>query len=271
MLARHLRRWGLEPEGEPWETASSWLQRVRCDGEPAVLKAPKPGSDEHLGAAMLRYYDGDGAVRVLRAEEGGACVLERADGGRSLAARAAGGDDEGAAEALAGVVTRLLAPRASPAPEGLEALEARFRPLVTGTAAGLLGRCAAVARGLLAAPRGRVPLHGDLHHDNVLDGGPRGWLAIDPKGVVGEAAYEVANLLCNPVEHPGLVLDPSRMERLAALYGARLGLDPPRLLAFGLAHAGLSACWSEMDGEDPTHALRCAECLAGLVRVNAVE
>ncbi|WP_430515673.1 aminoglycoside phosphotransferase family protein, partial [Inquilinus limosus] len=45
---------------------------------------------------------------------------------------------------------------------------------------GIVARAAAIARDLLAERREIVTLHGDLHHDNVLDFGPRGWLAIDP-------------------------------------------------------------------------------------------
>lgn len=41
-------------------------------------------------------------------------------------------------------------------------------------------------------------LHGDVHHGNVLNFGARGWLAIDPRGLVGERAFDHANLLCNP-------------------------------------------------------------------------
>jgi streptomycin 6-kinase len=45
---------------------------------------------------------------------------------------------------------------------------------------------AATARELLAKPSEVVILHGDIHRGNVLDFGPRGWLASDPKGLVGE-------------------------------------------------------------------------------------
>ena len=68
----------------------------------------------------------------------------------------------------------------------------------------ILARCADVARRLLAEPREVTVLHGDLHHDNVLHGS-RGWLAIDPKGLIGERTYEVANLLGNPWPHGEIV------------------------------------------------------------------
>ena len=38
-------------------------------------------------------------------------------------------------------------------------------------------------------------LHGDLHHDNILFDKKRGWLAIDPKGIIGEAEIEVSAFL----------------------------------------------------------------------------
>jgi aminoglycoside/hydroxyurea antibiotic resistance kinase len=42
-------------------------------------------------------------------------------------------------------------------------------------------------------------LHGDLHHGNVLDFGLRGWLAIDPKGLLGERGFDFANIFTNPI------------------------------------------------------------------------
>ena len=42
-------------------------------------------------------------------------------------------------------------------------------------------------------------IHGDLHHYNILIVGKYSWLAIDPKGVIGPAAYEVGPLLMNPL------------------------------------------------------------------------
>ena len=90
--------------------------------------------------------------------------------------------------------------------------------------------------------------------------GPRGWLAIDPKGVAGERTYEVANLLHNPCAD--LALDGERNRRVARLYGESLDLDPDRILRFALAHAGLSAAWDMEDGENPSFSLTCAAHLA---------
>jgi streptomycin 6-kinase len=261
ILEKFLRLWEVTPEGVEIETRSSWLLPVRYGGNPAMLKVLKPSSDEHQAAALLRYFDGHGAVRLYHAQDN-ALLLERTSGSRSLMAMAVNGGDRQAAEILAETVRKLHAPREGRIPDGLTPLRQWFSSLYERAAmAPILGRCSSVACDLIATEKDIVPLHGDLHHDNVLDGGARGWLAIDPKALIGERAYEIANLLGNPWPHGEIVHNPDRMQRLAGLYAARLGLDVERVLAFALAHAGLAACWDMEDGCDPAYRLRCAEVL----------
>ena len=249
------------------ETPSSWLMPVRRGAVRAMLKVFKPLSDERDATEYLRYLDGEAAVRVLDADRD-AVLLERADGPRSLVAMALSGADMQAAEILADTVARLHAPRRAPIPITLTPLELQFALLFKRAGEHpLLARSAAAARRLLAGARDIVPLHGDLHHDNVLDGGARGWLVIDPKALIGERAYETANLFGNPWPHAEIVHDAGRMRRLALLFAARLGLDPGRVLAFALAHAGLSASWDLDDGVDPGYRLECIAVLEALVDV----
>ncbi|MEO1224579.1 MAG: aminoglycoside phosphotransferase family protein [Pseudomonadota bacterium] len=266
-----VRDWSLAADGPSFQTPSSWLLPVRFQGSKAMLKVMKPTSDEHRAAAVLNYFDGGGAVRVYRASAS-AWLMERGARQGALTRMVLGGDDDGAAEILAATIKKLHAPRSYAPPNDLPSLRRRFAALL-GNADGptVLGRCATVATALLATERERTVLHADMHHDNVVDGGvvdgrPRGWLAIDPKGVFGERTYEVANLFCNPWPHGGIVLQPSRMQHLAEFYAARLDLDTDRVLRFAFAHAGLSACWSVADGENPGFAIRCAETLQPLVR-----
>ncbi len=266
-----VRDWSLVADGPSFQTPSSWLRPVRFRGSKAMLKVMKPTSDEHRAAAVLDYFDGGGAVRVYRAAER-AWLMECGTRQGALTRMVLAGDDDGAADILAATIEKLHAPRSRPIPRGLPNLQRRFADLL-GNADGsaLLGRCATVATTLLTTERQSTVLHADMHHDNVVEGGvvdgrPRGWLAIDPKGVYGERTYEVANLFCNPSPHDGIVLQPARMLRLAAFYAARLDLDADRVLHFAFAHAGLSAYWSLEDGEDPSFAIRCAETLQPLVR-----
>jgi streptomycin 6-kinase len=122
---------------------------------------------------------------------------------------------------------------------------------------GILRHSAAVAEELLATPRDVVVLHGDLHHGNVLNAGPRGWVAIDPKHVTGERGYDFANIFCNP--DLAVATAPGRLARQLSVVAEAADLDRTRLLKWILAYAGLSASWSLDDGDDATLALTIAE------------
>jgi streptomycin 6-kinase len=126
--------------------------------------------------------------------------------------------------------------------------------------ASLLGHSAATARELLAAPRDMAVLHGDMHHGNVLDFGPKGWLAIDPKGLYGERGFDYANILSNPDRASALA--PGRFARRIETIAEVSGIAQRRLLQWVLAWSGLSAVWSVQDGEDPGAAMAVAQLAA---------
>jgi streptomycin 6-kinase len=239
----HLRGWHLVQDGEVIVTPSSRLVPVRCDGQPVMVKMP----EERFGAGLMLWWDGDGAARVL-AHEGDALLMERAVGGKSLAAMAREGRDDAASRILCAVAARLHAPRPHPPLERVP-LARWFAPLEPAAVihGDLLAAAAAVARTLLAEPREVVPLHGDLHHNNVLDFGARGWLAIDPKRLVGERGFDFANILRNP--NAEVATRPGRLARQAAVIAAAAGVERERLLRWVLAFAGLSAAWLIADGE----------------------
>jgi streptomycin 6-kinase len=263
-FAPWLARWALTPDGEPFETpyCKNWLMPVRQGDAPAMLKIAT-SEHEMAGARLMAWWDGDGAPRVLAIEDG-ALLMERIPAGRSLADLARNGGDDEAMRILCAVGDRLHAPRAGGLPDGLFPLASWFRALAPAAAThgGILSASLEAYRALLAEPRDIVVLHGDLHHNNVLDGGERGWLVIDPKGILGERTYEYATTLCNPDE--ALALSPGRLARQAGVIAEAARLDRERLLRWTLAHAGVSVAWCMADGFDPAPALRIAELAAAL-------
>jgi streptomycin 6-kinase len=251
-----LTRWSLEPAGEPIRTPGSHLLPVLQHGKPAMLKLPE-GEHERRGYLPLDYWNGDGAARLLaRSEHGEAMLIERATGSRSLAALArsgAAGDDE-ATVVLCDAIAALQKPR-GPVPAGLIPLEVWFKDLfpMAQQHGGILARAAAAATESLPAQREIVPLHADLHHDNVLDFETRGWLAIDPKSVIGDRAFEYTILFCDPDladPEPPVAILPGRFERRLEIVLAKSGLERKRLLKWILAWCGLSAAWF-LEDEDP--------------------
>ena len=255
MFDAYLSRWGLDPDGEPLVTHSSALLPVRRGGAPLMLKVARE-AEERAGARLMVWWNGDGAARVLE-HDGDAVLLERALGPGSLVEMARDGRDYEASRILCAAAARLHATRDRPPPP-LVPLDRWFRALEPAAAAhgGVLAASAAAALELLADPREVVVLHGDLHHDNVLDFGERGWLAIDLKGLVGERGFDFANLFCNPDLRTATA--PGRLARQIGVVEDAAGLERGRLLRWILAYAGLSAAWSLEDGDTPELALAVA-------------
>ncbi|MGQ8774744.1 aminoglycoside phosphotransferase family protein [Serratia sp. NA_112.1] len=255
-LIPYMQRWQLQPDGQAFETHSSLLMPVRYQGTAAMLKIARE-QEEKFGGLLMCWWQGEGAARVLAWHQDG-ILLERAQGRLSLAQMVRDGEDRQATAILCQVVARLHAPRAEPLPE-LIPLEQWFNSLWPAAQAhgGMLRLSATVAAELLTSPREQTVLHGDIHHDNVLDFAERGWLAIDPKRLYGERAFDYANIFCNP--NYGIATDPDiflcRVDQVCRL--ARL--DRQRLLRWILAWAGLSAAWFMEDGEAADIDFRVAE------------
>jgi streptomycin 6-kinase len=271
-LAGVARDWDLAT-GEPFELSYHYVVAATCgDGTPAVLKLGVPTGDSLAREApALAAFGGCGAARLLRADLGrGALLLERVIPGgrlRDLVPAA----DAAATSAAVGVMRGLHVPPPAgcPLPEAglpevglpeaglpeaglpdVAAQAAAFdRYAAAYGAAGplpleLVQRAGGLMRELCASATGRVVLHGDLHHDNILRGTREPWLAIDPHGTVGDPGYEIGALLFNPDpgdRDPALTaLVPGRVEQLAG----ELALPVERVVAWGFVKAVLSDVWS---------------------------
>lgn len=259
-----LKRWALVPDGAPIITPGSRLLPVRLNDRPAMLKVALD-VDEKYGNRLMTWWDGDGAAQVLAHHEDG-LLLERAMGSRSLMHMAMNGEDDEASRILCSALARLHAPRETPPPPLVE-LGPWFASLRIATAQHgcLYALSLQTAENLLANPQDVVVLHGDMHHDNVLDFGERGWLAIDPKRVRGERGFDYANLMCNP-DLP-TATDPARFRRQLDVIVEAAGLDHRRLLQWVLAFAGLSAAWFLEDDalEQASGQLKVAQIAASML------
>lgn len=247
--------------GEPYALSFNYVCRAtRADGTPAVLKlGPPAGEEVDTEPAALRLAGGEGMVRLLDVDAArGALLLERAEPGVPLA-RLHERDDDAATEIGARVGLRLHRPvpagETAPfhpvegwADEAFRGLRARYAGGTGPLPADVVDRGEREHAELVASSAPAVLLHGDLHHDNVLSS-DRGWLAIDPKGALGEPAYEAGAFLRNP---PGLGSRPDLrrlLDRRVAILADAYGVDRERIRAWGRAHNVVSVIWSHEDGD----------------------
>jgi streptomycin 6-kinase len=106
-------------------------------------------------------------------------------------------------------------------------------------------------------------LHGDLHHDNILKENHLGWVAIDPKGVIGPRIYDCGRFIHNFIPFAadrgctseavalaaGLIL--RRCQTLSELSR----YPTADLIAVGFIDLTLASSWSVADGETVNYSL----------------
>jgi streptomycin 6-kinase len=255
IVVRCEERWSLRV-GPPFPELSYnyAAPATRADGTAAVVKLSFPDAGFRAEAEALRHFDGRGAVRLLELDlDRGAMLLERLEPGLPLTTVH---DDNEATSIAADVLGQLWRPVPPEHPfptvadwaHGLTRLRWNFGGGTGPLPAPLVERAEALFAELLTSQAEPVLLHGDLHHLNVLAASREPWLAIDPKGVVGEPAYDAGALLRNPAE----LLDTSRpgktLERRLDQLSEQLGLDRARVARWGMSQAVLAAYWGWEDG-----------------------
>jgi streptomycin 6-kinase len=268
LIEEAAQRWQLTDIHAVPNLSYNFVAFARRPDADVVLKLGVPDPELTSEIRSLRHFAGRCAARLLESDSGrGMLLLERLHPGRQLASFA---DDAEATRIAAEVMLAIRRP--APSEPGLIQLSSwlmGFSRMQDRSARGtgpldrrLFDQAAAAARELLAEDHMPMLIHGDLHHFNILDS-DRGWVAIDPKGVIGPAAYEVGPFLFNTWVVTGVPADaPRLMAGRLAILSEMLGLERERLRNWGLAHAVLSAIWSLQAREDWRPAMECARILA---------
>lgn len=233
--------------GAPFEPASVSLvvPATREDGDETVLKLNFPEPESEHEADALTHWDGRGAARLLTHDpKRRALLIERLRPGMQLWQVA---DEDEANRAAACVLRMLWRPAAAGAPyrtlageaeRWLRELPARYERLGCPFERSLLDSACSTISELAPTQPELVVLHQDLHGGNILSAKREPWLAIDPKPLLGERAFDVASLLRD--RRPALAVDPApqrRIRRRLDLLSAELELDRERMRGWGIVHA----------------------------------
>jgi streptomycin 6-kinase len=268
LVAGCARDWALTL-GPPFEPASvSWVAPARLpDGTAAVLKVNFPDEESAHEADALAWWAGDGAVGLFASDAARrALLVERCLPGTPLWGVA---DEDAANDVAAGVLCRLWRPAPDGAPFRTLAEEAarwardlprRWARYGRPVPRRLLDQGVGLCADLAAAPPDAVVCHQDLHGGNVLSAGGDRWLAIDPKPLVGERAFDVASLLRD--RRRALLAAPTPLavvRRRLDLLAGELGLDRARARGWGIIHA---LAWGMADDAVYPEIVACAELVA---------
>ena len=271
LVAECEQRWSLTV-GAPFEPLSYnyVAPAVRANGTDVVLKVGFPNPELLSEIEALRIFDGRGIVQLLKAyRDQGVMLLERLKPGTPLSSIIK-------YQRVTSIAAQVMRQLWQPAPPGhsfptvekwaagLKRLRLRFNGSTGPLPARLVEEAERLFEELIGSMDEPMLLHGDLHHDNILAAERQPWLALDPKGLVGEPAYEVGALLRNQLPQDLKTPQASRiLRRRIDQFAEELGFDRQRLRAWGLAQAVLSAWWSIEDhGYGWEQAMACAELLS---------
>jgi streptomycin 6-kinase len=256
-FAHYAASWGVVIQ-RTVETRSAIVGFGFRMNEPVVIKVARENADEWQSGSVLQAFGGHGVARIIE-HVPGAVLLEELRPGVSLVGVTQDGRDREAVEIVSQVIRDMqLAAACLGGFPTVEEWGRTFR------------RSYEVARGIIpidlldeAEQRytelcntqvERRLLHGDLHHYNILYDVTRGWVAIDPKGVVGEVAYEIGATLRNPADASHLTSSPAEVERRITQFAGLTGCGEERIAGWAFAQAVLSAIWTVEDGDDLEHA-----------------
>jgi streptomycin 6-kinase len=251
--------------GEPFGQGhvSLAVPATLSDGGQAVLKLNFPEEESAHEADALAHWHGEGAVRLLEVDdERNALLVERADPGTSLWEV---GEDEEATLIAASVLRRLwrLAPAdghpfrvlAVEADHWTAQLRSDWEALGRPFEGRLVDAAAASARELAGSQPKLVVCHQDLQGSNVLKAKREPWLAIDPKPIVGEPAFDVASLL----RDRRWSIDRGLISRRLDLLADELEVERDRMQGWGLVH---SLHWGVGRNKVEPDLVECARLLA---------
>lgn len=225
------------------------------DSKAVILKLGLDIDGFKREASALMAFSGFGVVEVLSANNG-LLLLECAVPGVSLRSYFPEKDDE-AINITANVIKRL---HKAPIPsthafphvkDWLAVLDSDLKiPAQT------LQKARELRYQLLKTVEPDVLLHGDLHHDNILQNG-NDWMVIDPAGVIGEPAYEVAAFIRNPIPELLCIHNASRIiQNRMATFSDLLNIPKTKIADWCFVESVLSWIWNIQDKLDTEYFIK---------------
>jgi len=255
ILAACEERWNLTIGAPVGNLSFNYVApAILADGTEVIVKTGL--TDEFPSQPQaLRHFDGHGMTQLLAYDErDAAMLLERLKPGTSLRTVE---DDEVAISAAADVMRKIWRPLPQehyPFPtvsdwgKGFARLREQYNGRTGPFPPAIFDKAEKLYAELSTSMAESVLLHGDLHQDNILSAEREPWLAVDPKGVIGEPVFETGALLRN--FWPDILSIPnpkSLMARRIDQLSAELGFDRERIYDWGFSQAVLSVLWSIED------------------------
>ncbi|WP_316568766.1 aminoglycoside phosphotransferase family protein [Neobacillus sp. YIM B06451] len=274
-IRHYSEKWNLVIEGPVPNLSYNYVTKAKdIKGTPVILKLGVANGEFKNEVRAVKAYKGNSFVKLLVEDaENGAMLLERLLPGHNLSTLE---DEEQVTREYINVWRKIRTPIPAGVnfpsvkdwASGLDRYKAMFpeggEPIpfeAVDTAASFFKELAGLGEEQL--------LHGDLHHENILYAEGRGWVAIDPKGVIGHPYFDIISFLVNYVnEKP----NPKELLKLRIdLICNEVSMDRKLLLKAAVSLSTLYACWGIEDKTDWKDTYQCMIWFKELLEETACE
>ena len=253
ILRRCCAKWDLTLGSPTEEIKVNYIGYARAaSGEEVVLKVGVPHRDFSTEMEALAIYQGKGINRLIDSDTDlNAMLLEKLRPGTMLAELNDWREQSQVAARIVKDLHKTPPPSEHTLPHFMDWMQGAFRdarnckdPVRARPYIEQIPRVESIMERLMAAEEPQLLLHGDLHHWNVLLDEERGWMAIDPKGVIGASCLDVGRFINNAMgfgesegERREIVLNAVRV------FGEVLGENEERMFAGAFCDRVMGCSW----------------------------
>lgn len=250
--------WGIRDLEPVYETSKRAVYRGYSETRGAVvlkwnenhggLEGEYRALTEMSGCGVCRVYDyiGERGLLLLEHVMPGICLREECDPQKRL---------EGFFQVFETIHLPLSEMSGDPAeyPTYLDWLEKADDYCASHSVPEAIGknmhRALRIGGAMFAKYPDRVFLHGDLHHDNMLLSSAGTYRAIDPKGVVGPAVFDLPRYLLNEVDSTEEC--PARLQGIIGGMAKHMGIPAEDIGQLLFMETALEIAWDVEDGGEP--------------------
>ena len=276
ILKRCCDKWGLTLGRPTAEIKVNYIAYVEMGhGAEAVLKVGVPHGDFSAELEALAIYEGRGINRLIDCDKTlNAMLLERLRPGEMLDSVENVREQSEIAARILCDLHAISPPTHHTLPHFMDWMHGAFADARScqdpARARGYIAQIPRVESmmGILTAPdEPQILLHGDLHHWNILSDADRGWMAIDPKGVIGASCLDVGRFINNAMGF-GETAGEKRTILLeaVAVFSAVLGENEERVFAGAFCDKIMGSSWGLKQNPDE-HEASSQEALRVMVEV----
>ncbi len=255
IIAKCADKWSLDIL-PPFEelTYNYVTPATTAEGIPIVIKAGVPNKELINEIEALRAFDGNGISQLIDADtELGVMLLERLQPGTFLSDL---DDDEEITRCAVSVMQKLCTPAPSNhhfksvsdwVSRSFSEIRTDLKESYRSLPRDLIDKAQSLFKELTNPLNEKTLIHGDFHPQNILRSQRAPWLAIDPKGIVGDPLYDIAVFVCQPPRQPTKLDQKQFLARRIDQLAEELSVDRQLITKWCLAHSVLSGCWASED------------------------